>query len=379
MPIYYLIFCLFCLTACNDVNTKESVVISTQDSISIIPRNYATNFVVEKAGENTILTIKTAWKNAQERFQYVLYPKENNEPAGYPDAIKIPIPIGRIISTSTVDIAFLDFLEATDNIVAVSNGSYIYNQAIQNSLKDGRIIEIGATNTVDYERALTTNADAALVYSIGDQEMYNKFKEMGIPPIMLSDFMEKTPLGRAEWALFVAYLLGKEDLAIAKFEKIAKEYQTLKLQASLHSYVPTVLTGAVYKGTWYVAGGKSLMATFIKDAGAKYLWANDTTVSGVPLDFEAVYAKALDVDYWINMSHIATKEALVRSEEKYRDFKAFQKGKLYNYYKRATQNGGSDIFESAIVQPQLVLQDMIRIFHNNTIEPDSLFYYKQLK
>lgn len=378
MRSYYFILATLFFTACNPIGTQETGTPHNQMNRIDVSLRHATNFMVEKEGKNTILTIKNAWKNSKEQFKYVLYPKENPKPTNYPNAIPVAVPVERIICTSTVDIAFLDFLGATDKIVAIANKSYIYNESVQNDLKNGKIIEIGATNTVDYEKALTTDADIALVYSIGDQEMYKKFKEMNIAPVMLSDFMETTPLGRAEWALFVAYLLGKEALGKTKFAVVEKAYQQLKTAATLYDKSPTVLTGAVYNGTWYVAGGKSLMATFIKDAGADYLWAMDSTVSGVPLDFEAVYAKALDVDYWINMSHMTTKEALGNSEEKYSDFKAFKEGKLYNYYKRATEKGGSDIFESAIVQPHLILKDMIHLFHDEEVSSDSLFYYKQL-
>lgn len=339
---------------------------------------HADNFTIEKEGVLTILSIKTAWKNAQEHFQYVLYPKGTKAPSHYPNAITIPVPVERIICTSTVDIAFLDFLGATDKIVAVSNGTYVYNKNVQERISQGTIVDIGGNNTIDYETALTTNADVALVYSIGSQEAYQKFNEMGVPAILLSDFMEKTPLGRAEWAVFVACLLGKEVQAQEQCAQIAAKYQDLKIKAANYAKKPTVLTGAVYKGTWYIAGGKSLMASFIRDAGGHYLWAEDESLSGVPLDFEAVYAKGLNADRWINMSSWTNKADLGQSEAKYQDFKAFQEGQLYNYYKRVTENGGVDIFESAIVKPHLVLKDFVHILHDEKVYSDSLYYYKPL-
>ncbi len=78
------------------------------------------------------------------------------------------------------------------------------------------------------------------------------------------------------------------------------------------------------------------------------------------------------------MSYYKNKTALSDSESKYHDFKAFREGKLFNYYKRASENGGSDIFESAIVHPNLVLRDMIQIFHNDSLKPKDLYYYIQL-
>jgi iron complex transport system substrate-binding protein len=375
MPIYFLLLCCCFLVTCN---SNEPTTLSNTTNKLDLELAHANNFTIEKEGALTILSIKTAWKNAQESFQYVLYPKGTKAPSHYPNAIKIAVPVERIICTSTVDIAFLDFLGATDKIVAISNGTYVYNKKVQKGIAEGAIVDVGGNNTIDYETALTTNADVALVYSIGNQDAYQKFNEMGIPAILLSDFMEKTPLGRAEWAVFVACLLGKEAEAQVKCAQIATKYQDLKTRAAKYTQKPSVLTGAVYKGTWYVAGGGSLMATFIKDAGGAYLWAEDENVSGVPLDFEAVYGKGLNADRWINMSSWTEKTELGQSETKYQDFKAFQEGQLYNYYKRVTENGGVDIFESAIVNPHLVLKDFVHIFHDEKVDSDSLYYYKQL-
>jgi len=375
MPIYFLLLCCCFLLACDNDRTPT---ISNTTSKVAVKLAHANNFTIEKEGVLTILSIKTAWKNAQEHFQYVLYPKGTKAPSHYPNAITIPVPVERIICTSTVDIAFLDFLGATDKIVAISNGTYVYNKNVQKRIAQGAIVDIGGNNTIDYETALTTNADIALVYSIGNQEAYQKFNEMGVPAILLSDFMEKTPLGRAEWAVFVACLLGKEVQAQEQCAQIAAKYQDLKIKAANYAKKPSVLTGAVYKGTWYIAGGKSLMASFIRDAGGHYLWAEDESLSGVPLDFEAVYAKGLNADRWINMSSWTNKADLGQSEAKYQDFKAFQEGQLYNYYKRVTENGGVDIFESAIVKPHLVLKDFVHLLHDEKVHSDSLYYYQQL-
>ena len=379
MPRYFFVLISLLLFGCSSENTQKAVEDNNTTPAVTVKLDYAQNFTVEKKGDLTILTIKSAWKNSKEEFQYLLYPKGQEVPTGYDNAIKVGIPLERVICTSTVDIAFLTSLGLSDRIVAISNGQYVYDESIQAALKAEKMIEIGAGTTLDYERALTTNADAAFVFSIGDQQNYKKFKELGIPPILLSDFMENTPLGRAEWALFVAYFFGKEEIAKNRFKAIATAYESLKKRARETQNKPTVFTGAVYKGTWYIAGGKSLMATFIKDAGGQYLWEDNTELSGVPLDFEAVYVKGLNADYWINTSHWQTKADLGASEAKYADFTAFQKNKVFNYYKRTTANGGSDVFESAIVQPHLVLKDMMHIFHDEVVQEKDLYYYIQLK
>ncbi len=376
---YYFIFiiAIFLLVGCQAEQPTEKPTPTTEKAVNI-PLRYATNFTVEKIGKNTLLHIKSPWKDAAEGKQYLLYPKDSPTPKGYPNATKIGVPVSRIICTSTVDIAFLDALGASDKIVAISNGSYVYNPTIRTALAEQKIVEIGGNNTIDYERALTTNPDLAFIYSINAKNDYQKFEELGIPTVFMSDFMEKTPLGRTEWLYFVAHFVGLEQQAALLLDTIQMDYNRIKSMAQMAPERPTVLTGAVYEGTWYVAGGKSLMAQLIADAGGNYLWADNTELSGVPLDFEAVYPKALTANIWINMFSYTKQKDLLASDSRYQEFTAVKNGRVYNYFKRATPEGGSDMFESAIVHPEILLQDLNLIFSKIAPQPTALYYYQEV-
>ena len=113
--------------------------------------------------------------------------------------------------------------------------------------------------------------------------------------------MEDTPLGRAEWMRFISYFIGKEQFANTKFDQLYENYQSLKNKAKQIEQNPSVFTGVAQQGAWYVAGGKSFIAAFIKDAGGNYLWADDDARGGVPLDFEVVLAKAENATIWLNV------------------------------------------------------------------------------
>jgi iron complex transport system substrate-binding protein len=366
------------LIACQDSSTASKVE-ETRALWDTVQLQYATNFTIQKQGNNTLLSIGKAWKNASPTFQYLLYPKDSTPPAAYPKATRIGVPVERVLCSGSVDVAFLKALDATANMVGLSNGQYIYDSTIQARLATGDLVDIGQDQDMDYEKAITTHPDLAFVYSIGNQDAYKKYQSIGIPAVMLSDFMETTPLGRAEWLLFVSCFLGKEAKAQAYLATVNQSYENIKKEAGAMVDKPSVLLGAVYKGMWYVAGGQSLMAAFIRDAGGDYLWKDNTEVSGVPFDFEAVYTKALGADIWINQSYYQQLSSLLQAEPKYADFKAVKEGKLYNYYKRASQNGGTDFFESAIVRPDLVLKDLLFMFHQHPVQIDSLYYYTPLK
>ena len=377
MKYFSYLFLLIALTlACTPQNQSKSGLDGsslTEDSLL-----YAQNFKVERLGAHQLLTVKTPWKGAQKSFKFLLYPKGTKLPTIYPEAQKIAVPVERILCTSTVDVAFLDFLDATDKMVALANGNFTYHPEVRQALADGKIADLGSQGTIDYERALMAKPEIALLYSLGDLKNYDKLKSLGISSVLMADFMEEHPLGRAEWCLFVAHLLGKEKLAKQRFDAVVQAYQQLKLQARSYQKRPTVLTGAVFQGTWHVAGGGSLMAGFINDAHAQYLWADNQDLSGVPLDFEAVYSKALNADFWINISNFKRQGQMLQSEPLYADFSAFKSGQLFNYYKRSTKSGGTDVFESAIVAPHRLLGDLIHIFHAARIDTSSLYYYEQL-
>ena len=378
LSILFLSF-IWLLVGCSPSEPSKTSSTTNLEGWQDIPLQYATNFTIQKKGKQTLLTIKSPWKGAKATKKYLLYPKTEKAPVDYPNVTKIATPIERIICTSTVDIAFLDALGATDKIVAISNGDYVYNPTIRQALQEESIVEIGGNNTIDYEKALVTNPDLAFIYSISATNNYKKFEALGVPTVFLSDFMEQSPLGRTEWLYFIAHFLELEDQAAVLFDNIEHHYQTIKQKALIKEKKPTVLTGAVYEGTWYVAGGNSLMAQLIADAGGDYLWADNTELSGVPFDFEAVYPKALEADCWINMSSYTTKKDLLAGDQRYQAFQTIQTNRLFNYFKRSTPNGGTDIFESAIVHPERILKDLSLIFNQEHPSPERLFYYQQLQ
>ncbi|MCP4440561.1 MAG: ABC transporter substrate-binding protein [Aureispira sp.] len=353
------------------------------DSVENVILKHAQNFMIQKEGSYTIITIKSAWKNAQEQFKYVLYPKGEAEPTGYENATPVALPIERVICTSTTQIAMLDFLGLTNKIVGLANADYVYNSAIQERIKNGEIEKIGNDNTLDYERVLALKPDIVFTYSIGDSRSYQKFKELGVPAVMVSEFIEVSPLGRLEWVQFFAHFFGETKVAQEKLMEVWEDYEVHKKLVEAHvsqqTDQPKVFTGAAYEGTWHVAGGKSFVAQLIADAGGKYLWDDNTETGGVPLDVEAVFAKAKNADVWLNVLTASSQKQLGEKDEKYRSFKAFEDEQIYSYTKRVSPNEGYDFFESAIVHPERILKDLIKIFYPELLLNYDLYYYQKLE
>lgn len=339
----------------------------------------AQNFGVEQQGELTILRIGQAWPEAKEQFSYVLYPREQEAPKGFPNAIKVPVPVERIICTGTTQIAMLDALGASDKIVGLTNGQYLYNERLRKRLEKGELVDLGNDQSFNYEKLLEANPDLIFSFSIGNTQQLKKIQELGLPAVLLSEFMEDTPLGRAEWMRFIAYFIGKEELAEAKFDSLHQEYQALKTKVKQLEAAPTVFTGVAQRGAWYVAGGQSFIAKFIEDAGGSYLWAENEARGGLPLDFEVVLNKAVNADVWLNVVLAQDLQQLKGMDKRYTYFDAYKDEKVYSYTARVSENGGYDFFESAIVRADLVLKDLIHILHPDLLEKEDLYYYQQLQ
>jgi len=142
---------------------------------------------------------------------------------------------------------------------------------------------------------------------------------------------------------------------------------------------PTVFTGFSIKGTWYIPGGKSYVAQFLKDAGAEYLWADNLETGSIPLGFEAIYERAASAKFWLpgNLNWRSLRDLQVE-DTRNGQFQALKTGQVYNNNLRLNAAGSDDYWESGLVNPDLVLADLIRIFHTEVLPNHSLIYYRKL-
>ena len=142
---------------------------------------------------------------------------------------------------------------------------------------------------------------------------------------------------------------------------------------------PTVLLNAPYQGIWWIPGGNSFLARFLKDAGAAYLWADDPSTGSKIIDFEVIYEKALDADYWLHPGQWNSLKEGLAVDERFAQFRAFREGHVYNNNARVNKYGGNDYWESGLTKPDVILADLIKIFHPELVPDHKLVYYKKLK
>lgn len=191
--------------------------------------------------------------------------------------------------------------------------------------------------------------------------------------------MESTPLGQAEWMKFLSLFFNKEAVAERSFAETRQRYQAISAKTKSVKTKPTVFSGFDRQGTWYVPGRDSYVATFFQDAGANYLWANERTPGSVQLNFEQVYDRAAQAQYWIVNAHsIKTRSELLAADTRYQNFAALRSRNVFSPTAKLNAQGGNDYWQSGIANPDLILADMVKIFHPDLVPNHQFVYHRQL-
>jgi iron complex transport system substrate-binding protein len=349
----------------------------------LVTINYAKGFSIEKPASGiTIIKVYSPWPDADEAFIYALVPKElqtqpklNNKDF---DAI-INVPIERIIATSTTHIPALENLGVIDKLIGFPETRYISSEATRKKIDKGKITDLGSNESINTEMAINLNPDLVMGFSINNQNRaYETLQRSNIPIVYNGDWTEETPLGKAEWIKFFAPFFGLEEKAENLFKATEENYLAAKVLARKATNKPTVLSGALYKDVWYLPGGKSWAANFINDANADYLWSDTNTTGSLSLSVESVLAKAADASFWVSPSQYISYNELDKASRHYHRFKAYKEKKIYTFANTKGETGGILFYELGPARPDLILKDLIYIFHPELLPEHELFFFKPL-
>nr|WP_282958230.1 ABC transporter substrate-binding protein [Halalkalibaculum roseum] len=256
---------------------------------------------------------------------------------------------------------------------------YAYSSEIKKMLDEGKITGFNQ-GEFNKEQALALQPDLIMV-SAGQSSQFDDYRvlmDSGINVLLNSEWLETTPLGKAEWVKMMGALLNREDMANEQFGKVATQYHNLKGKVAEAKEKPLVINNLPYKGAWFVSGGDSFTARYLKDAGADYPWYGNSSTGGLRKDFEAVYEVGLKADVWINPGAANSLDEIIEKDSRFRDFKPLKSGRIYNNNRRMSDSGGNDYWESGVVHPERVLADLIHIFHPEILSERELYYYKKL-
>ena len=336
--------------------------------------------IVEEKG-NKKLIIKSAYQNATEDATYPLSKKMSSTALASAQLNTIQIPVKNIVVTSTTHIPMVELLQSENTIVGFPHGQYVSSARTRKLLDAGKIAEIGKENSLNTEILLDLQPELVVGYSVtSPDKSLTTLEKAGINVIYNGDWLEETPLGKAEWIKFFGVLFDKEKQADSIFKAIETNYVNAKKSALLGLQKPTVLSGAIMsKDIWNLPAGESFVAQFLKDANLTYLWKDTKGKGSLSLSFESVFDKGANADIWIAPGYFTSKKQLLESNALYAKFKAFQDDNIYTPTTKKGKSGGVLYYELATTRPDLVLKDLIKITNPALLPDYELVFFEKMK
>ncbi|UII34000.1 ABC transporter substrate-binding protein [Fulvivirga ulvae] len=280
-----------------------------------------------------------------------------------------------IVCLSITHINMLSELGLQDRIVGIPSYEDVFDDSLRNYFINKGVNEVGKGGDLNYELLINLQPDLIIESAVGNSmDVNQKLEALGLRVILFSAHTENHPLGRLEWIKYLSLFTKTENVAFTLFNQQADNYEKIKSQFNKRDSAPKFFVGYMWKDNWYVAGGNSYMAQFIKDAGGQYILKEDTNPGNIKLSHETVIELLQQCDIWLHpgsqMNTISQLAELNLPPE-------YLGGRLriYNNNRRLSQYGKNDFWQSGFVHPEKVLEDLRHIVMKN----DSLNYYVQIK
>ncbi len=337
---------------------------------------HATGFSIVYTPTYKQITVYNPWQQHEVWERYYLI-RDDSCPTP-DDGSRIRIPVRRMVATSCTHIGLLAALNRLESLAGVCSPGLIYHEQVRQRCAEGLVADLGDATAVNTERTLALQPDVVMMSGYNRQDSYSAhLKRVNMPVVSNLEWMETNLPARAEWIKFVAAFYDCEALADSLFAHICCRYDSLCALATGAGRKPTVMTGGNFRGTWYMPSGRGYMGRLLADAGADYYYATDTTTGSLPLGIETVLAHFAEADVWVGAA-AETLEELAAMDAKHTLFKAFRTGKVYNFNKRTTPEGGNDFWEMGVARPDWILADMIKVFHPELLPTHEFVFVRHL-
>lgn len=369
---------LFILSFSTFVGCKKSETLKLKEPTnSKNAIEYASGLSIYKYEGYSVVKVSNPWPEANKNFTYIL--KEKN--GSIPDSLKkyniIPVPLKSIVVTSTTIIPFLEMLGVEKSLVGFPHTDYVSSEKTRKLIDAGTVKNIGQNEKLNMEQLIELEPNLIVTFGIDNNNpMIDNLQKSGLKVLIQADWMEQTPLGKAEWIKLYGALFGKEKEAKTLFDEIVKNYNDAIQLVATKKPTATVLYGSMYQDQWYVARGNSWVAQFMKDAKANYLWANVEGTGSLGLPFEKILDKAKTAQYWIATGSFKSSAEFENSNKHYSQFDATKSKNVYTFESKLGATGGTIYYELAASRPDLVLKDYIKIFHPELL-PNYTFTFAQ--
>ena len=312
------------------------------------------------------------WKKlADSSFQITLF---NLESPG--DTLQVirwrPRDVERVACLSTTHIPFLSALNCLQKVKGAGFADRLMDTTAKRLYESDELINLTTGNELEPEAVFSIAPEILFVYPFGGKS-YDKFLSEGIGCVQVSEYLEKHPLGRAEWIRLFGCLMGKQALADSIFNDIETQYVTLRDSiAKGITNRPVVFAGSMDGDRWAVPSANSYLATLLFDAGARYVFSDTSATGNLVLPFESFYASATNADYWgkiIYEENAASAASILQGDDRLRELPAFKNRRVFACNALLTDYHGQ-----ALLEPHRLLLDLHRIFANSELSGSNRYF-----
>ena len=374
LSLHILLLCatLWCMCACGTSSNIDNY------NLAVYTPTYAAGFriVGAEGKQSTIIRVTNPWQSAND-VETMLFIARGGEkaPAGFRGQV-LQGDAKRVVCMSSSHIAMLDAIGAVESVVGVSGKDFVSNPYIVANRHS--IADVGYDGNINFELLVAQRPDIVLLYGVtGACTMQSKLDELGISYIYIGEYVEEDPLGKTEWVVALAEIVGCREQGIAYFSQVPQRYNHLQSMAAVAtSPQPKVMLNTPYADSWFMPSTTSYLARLIADAGGDYIYKKNTSNHSVPIDIEEAALLTTEADIWLHVEGVSSLKDLRQQYPKFAKMPCVQRGEVYNCDQRRVTGGGNDYWESGVVQPDVVLRDLIKIFHPELISEELVYYRK---
>lgn len=340
--------------------------------------SYATLLSITDGEGYSRVDVRDPWHEGQTLCTYLLVDRAARCPL--PDSLltlraeRIEVPLRRVAVLSAVHAALLYELGAGSCVVGICDVPYVMSDTLRRAIHAGQITDLGSSMQPDHERMITLRTDALWA---SPYEGATGDTPAGIPLISCADYMEDTPLGRAEWMRFYGRLVGRGAEADALFRRVDSCYTALAAQVTHTTDRPRVLCDLMQGDSWPMPGGHSYRARLMSDAGADYICADDASRGSIFLSAEQVLARAANASLWLihqGSERPLRLAALRHSHPVYARLSAIDGGRVYE-----CNTLRIPYYEEVPFHPELLLRDVAALCHPTLFPDHVLRYYRRVR
>ncbi len=343
---------------------------------------FADGFSMKQQGDVMIITVRNPWQNASGiQYNYILSDTFSRSVIVDDFTCHIKTPVSNVVCLSTTHLGFISFLNEITSVSGISGKSFVVDETLRKRINQNLIADVGYDENLSYELLLKIKPDIVFAYGVGMgiTNTVRKLNELGIPVVLIGEYLEEEPLAKTEWVKVFAAFYNKEQEAAAGFDSVVGRYHNLVDLAAGTENKPAVLLGLPWRGTWYISGSRSYVARIIKDAGGKYIMDHLDFNESRPMNLEEVYKQALAADYWLNPGDAISKTAILSVDERFGKLPCYTEDRVFNNNNILNNSGGNAFFEAGVVEPDIILSDLIYILHPQLLPSHILKYYKKLR